>query len=57
MQSTVYDILCAEYARTHRDEDAERILKLKSANNPKNAAYMLQLAVFYIQAKRRDEGR
>jgi tetratricopeptide (TPR) repeat protein len=53
--ATVYDILYAEYARLHRLEDAERIVKLKSSNNPKNASYLLQLAVFYIQTKRRDE--
>jgi len=53
--ATIYDILYTEYARLHRVEDAERILKLKSSNNPKNATYMLPLAVFYIQTKRRDE--
>ena len=53
--ATIYDILYSEYARLNRLDDAERVLKLKSSNNPKNASYMLQLATFYIQTKRRDQ--
>ncbi len=53
--ATIYDVLYREYARLNRVDDAERILKLKSANNPKNTGYMLQLATFYIAEKRRDQ--
>jgi tetratricopeptide (TPR) repeat protein len=51
----IYDVLYTEYIREKRLDDAERILKLKSSNNPKNTQYMLQLAVFYVADKRRDE--
>jgi tetratricopeptide (TPR) repeat protein len=53
--SAIYDILYSEYVRLNRLDDAERILKLKSSNNPKNASYMLQLAAFYIQTKKHDQ--
>lgn len=53
--ATTYDILYSEYARLHRADDAERILKLKVSNNPKNTSYMLQLAVFYLQTKKPDQ--
>jgi tetratricopeptide (TPR) repeat protein len=53
--SAIYDILYGEYTRLNRPDDAERILKLKSSNNPKNTLYMLQVATFYVQTKRRDQ--
>lgn len=51
----IYDILFAEYARLHRLDDAERILKLKTSNNPKNAAFMLELADYYTRVKKTDQ--
>ncbi len=53
--STIYDILFGEYYRLKRFDDAERVLKLKSSNNPKNSSYMLQIATFYLQTKKRDQ--
>lgn len=53
--SAIYDVLYVEYVRLKRMDDAERILKLKVANNPKSTAFMLQLATFYEAAKRRDD--
>jgi tetratricopeptide (TPR) repeat protein len=53
--SPVYDLLFAEYAHLNRLDDAERILKLKSDNNPKSTTFLMQLATFYIQTKRRPE--
>ncbi len=52
---SVYDILYSEYVRLNRLDDAERILKLKTSNNPKSSQFLLQLAVFYINTKRRDD--
>lgn len=53
--ATIYDVLYREYMRLDRRDDAEKILKLKSSNNPKNTSYMLQLATFYIAAKKPDQ--
>ena len=50
--STIYDVLYVEYVRLNRMDDAERLLKLKVANNPKNTAFLMQLATFYEAAKR-----
>lgn len=51
----IYDILFTEYARLQRLDDAERVLKLKTTNNPKNTNYMLQLADFYTREKKNDQ--
>ena len=53
--SPIYDLLVNEYARLNRLDDAERVLKLRTDNNPKNTAYLLQLAAYYIVVKRRPE--
>ncbi len=53
--ATIYDILYTEYVRLNRLDDAEKILRLKSSNNPKNTSYLLQLAVFYLADKKRDQ--
>lgn len=51
----MYDYLYLQYRRMNRSDDAERLLKLKIANNPQNATYLLQLATLYYQLKRRDD--
>jgi tetratricopeptide (TPR) repeat protein len=53
--SPMYDLLYLEYYRRNRPADSERVLKLKSANNPKSTRYMLELATFYIVTKRRPD--
>lgn len=53
--SSIYDLLFAEYAQMNRLDDAERILKLKTSNNPKNANYLLQLAAYYMATKKPDQ--
>ena len=53
--SPMYDFLYVQYYRLNRIDDCERILKLKSDNNPKSAGFLLQLATFEIVAKRRSE--
>jgi tetratricopeptide (TPR) repeat protein len=53
--SPMYDLLYLEYRRQNRLEDGEQLLKLKTANNPDNASYFLQLATHYYLMKRRDE--
>jgi len=40
------------YTQQNRLDDAERLLKLKTANNPQNASYLLQLAGHYYVARR-----
>jgi len=49
----IYDVLYMSYLREKRTEDAEAILKLKAANNPKEPAYLLQLAQHYYRVDRR----
>jgi tetratricopeptide (TPR) repeat protein len=46
----MYDVLYNHYQRTSRRADAEAILREKTANNPKEAAYRLQLAGHYVRA-------
>ncbi len=53
--ASIYDILYGEYLRLQRLDDAERVLKLKTSNNPKNASYLLQLADFYSKVKKQDQ--
>jgi tetratricopeptide (TPR) repeat protein len=53
--SPIYDLVCLEYYRLNRAADCERVLKLKTENNPKNTRYLLELATFYIVTKRRPE--
>jgi tetratricopeptide (TPR) repeat protein len=49
----MYDVLYMSYLRAQRTEDAEAILKLKAANNPKDPAHLLQLAQHYYRFNRR----
>ncbi len=48
----IYDLLYVVYMRGHRVADAESILKLKAANNPKQGDYLLQLARYYYIEQR-----
>lgn len=48
----MYDLLYLQYVRQNRMSDAEQILKLKVANNPKKANYLVQLAGHYLALKR-----
>lgn len=50
-----YDRLYYQYMVDKRLDDAERILKLKAANNPKAANYLLQLAAHYAIVNRRTD--
>jgi tetratricopeptide (TPR) repeat protein len=51
----MYDGLYVEYVRRKRFQDAEELYKQKSANNPKNAGYVIQLASHYFYTKQRPE--
>jgi tetratricopeptide (TPR) repeat protein len=53
--SPMYDYLYYAYAQHNRIADAENLLKLKAANNPQNASYMLQLAGHYYLSRQRPE--
>jgi predicted Zn-dependent protease len=53
--SPIYDLLYVQYYRLNRIDECERVLKLKSDNNPKSAGFLLQLATFEIVSKRRAE--
>lgn len=50
-----YDVLYVAYMRQKRDDDAEKILRLKTENNPQNASYLVQLASYYYLTNRRPE--
>lgn len=51
----IYDVLFTLYSSTGRQAEAENILKAKSDNNPKQAAYVLNLAAYYRYQKRPDD--
>jgi len=51
----IYDVLYAEYLRRNLRDDAERIRKLKSDNNPKNLEFRIQLAAHYYLLGRQDD--
>jgi tetratricopeptide (TPR) repeat protein len=51
----IYDVMYMSYLRANRNDDAEAILKLKAANNPKDAVYLLQLAQYYYRFNRHAE--
>lgn len=50
-----YDFLYTLAVRSHRIDDAEKILKLKLDNNPSNAQYWIQLASHYFAVNKRPE--
>jgi tetratricopeptide (TPR) repeat protein len=43
-----YDFLYERYATTGRNDDAENSLKQRVCNNPKQAAFLLELARYYV---------
>ncbi|HEY2842172.1 MAG TPA: tetratricopeptide repeat protein [Bryobacteraceae bacterium] len=51
----IYDRLYIQYMNEKRPDDAEKILKLKSENNPKSSTYLLQLAAHYVVTNRRSD--
>ena len=53
----IYDVLYNFYFDANRVADAENILKLKVANNPKQASYIMQLAGHYERVKKPTEVR
>lgn len=48
-----YDRLYYQYMIDKQLDEAEKILKLKVANNPKSSSYMVQLATHYVLVNRR----
>jgi tetratricopeptide (TPR) repeat protein len=51
----IYDLLFTLYSTSGRQAEAENILKAKADNNPKQAAYVLNLAAYYRYQKRPDD--
>ena len=51
----MYDVLYREYMAAHRPGDAEKILQLKAANNPKDFEPILLLATHYAKAGQREQ--
>ncbi|MGD1073253.1 MAG: tetratricopeptide repeat protein, partial [Bryobacteraceae bacterium] len=50
--SPAYDFLFAQYALAGKAADAENILKQKVSDNPKQAAWILELGRYYVTTKR-----
>jgi tetratricopeptide (TPR) repeat protein len=50
----IYDVLHRQYLAMNRQADAEKILQTKADSNPKEAAYLLQLAAYYARGQKRD---
>ena len=51
----VYDVLYGYYMANHREGDAEQLLKNKIAANPGNVLFRLQLARYYLDARKEAE--
>lgn len=51
----IYDVLYAWYFDAKRIAEAENILKVKASSNPKQADYILQLALYYYRMHKPDE--
>ena len=51
----IYDVLYRYYLQSRRLADAEKILKTRSANNPKDPGAVLELAGFYAAASRESD--
>lgn len=51
----IYDLLYVQYATRKQMQDAEGVLKLKSANNPKNSEFVLHLAMHYAASQQPDK--
>jgi tetratricopeptide (TPR) repeat protein len=52
---SIYDVLYAHYMVTGSQGEAEKILKLKAANNAMDAASVLELAAYYANNSKADE--
>ena len=50
-----YDLLYRYYLQNNRVADAEKILKLRGVNNPKDAGTALELAAFYASRSREED--
>lgn len=50
--TTMYDLLYAQYMRTNQQDQAEKVLKLKVANNGADTNALMQLAAYYYYVKR-----
>ena len=50
-----YDRLYYQYMIDKQPDEAEKILKLKVANNPKSSGYLIQLATHYVVMNRRSD--
>ncbi len=53
--ASAYDRLYYQYMIDKQTDEAEKILKLKVANNPKASNYLLQLATHYVLMNRRQD--
>ena len=51
----LYDILYAHFMELRRPSDAENVLKLKIANNPKNSLFVTELCRHYWSTGKREE--
>ncbi len=51
----IYDVLLAHYGQLNNVAEAEKVLKLKTANNPTDTGSVLQLAAFYLALSKPDE--
>ena len=51
----VYDLLYTQYILSKRWDDAEALLKLRMAKNPKDATAVMRLAGFYAGRQKRDD--
>ena len=51
----MYDLLYAIYTRQNRVSEAEAVLRAKTANNPGNPDYLIDLAAHYHRMNQRDE--
>ena len=53
--SPIYDFLIQYYAGSRQPDEAEKIERLRIANNPKNPQFVVQLAVFFARMGKRSE--
>ena len=53
--SPMYDLLYLSYMQQGQQAKAEQVLKKKVENNPRQAAFLIQLAGYYLFTHRRDD--
>lgn len=51
----IYNALYVQYMRQHKPEQAEKVLRSKQENNPKQATFVLELVQHYFLTSRRDD--